>query len=177
MKTSFFTLACVCLLNISNAQHNDLALLNENTLYHYKPSTLKKEASSMPSYHYFKTVYNTNTLAVVHKLEKEILSYNIKESRIYDNSEAASYQIKLKQQQAKALVTFNNQGTILSSKEVYQNVRVPYKLRLHIAKSYPNWALEKSTLKVSYNTISGLNKTYIITIERKAQKKKIRLTV
>ena len=111
------------------------------------------------------------------KLEKEILSYNIKESRIYDNSEAASYQIKLKQQQAKALVTFNNKGAILSSKEVYQNVRVPYKLRLHIAKSYPNWAFEKSTLKVSYNSISGLNKTYIITIKRNAQKKKIRFTV
>ncbi|MEC3907775.1 hypothetical protein VOI54_12150 [Tamlana sp. 2201CG12-4] len=165
MKNVILTLVSVFIINTIHAQHNDLAYLNTNTFKYYSsPTHLKKETKFSGAY--YKAVVNTNSSEIVSKLERQILEYNLKNKSIYDNSEAASYLVRFKSTNAKALVNYNNNGEILSSKEVYKNIKIPDQIRNSIAQSFPNWSTEKSVFKINYTNNKTLKKLYIIVIKK-----------
>ncbi|WP_298533648.1 hypothetical protein [uncultured Algibacter sp.] len=173
MKTLLFTIVSAFIINTAYAQQNDLAYLNSNELETYKPSIIKKNVIKTNTNHYYKTIFNNNTSKHVANLEKEILNYKIKNEAIYNATEAASYQVKFKRKNARALVTYSNSGEILSSNEIYHNIKVPYEISVSIAKSFPGWALEKSTLKIAYDHTKTLKKVYMIVIRKDGLNKHI----
>ncbi|AUP77635.1 hypothetical protein [Flavivirga eckloniae] len=174
MKNLFLLIVSVLAVITINAQQNSIAFLDINTVdfqFEKESNTLTNSEDKRANSGYLKKVYAKETSTEVKKLEHQVLNYNIKNHSIYDDSEKATYRVVFKKKQGKITVVYNNAGDILSSKEQFKNIKIPYKLRVMISKSYPKWSFASNTCSVLYVKNKHVEKTYTIKI-RKGKKTK-----
>jgi len=71
---------------------------------------------------YFFSMNNYEFPHVVKELQANARNYNIKAAKVYKSSEPSLYNVKLKKDKHSLNLTYNNNGQILSSKEVYKTL-------------------------------------------------------
>ncbi|OEK08168.1 hypothetical protein A8C32_01520 [Flavivirga aquatica] len=49
-------------------------------------------------------------------------------------------------------------GDILSSKEVFKNIKLPVNLRIAISKKYPKWLFKSNTYSIKYTKNKAIKK-------------------
>jgi hypothetical protein len=171
MKNFLFTTTALLVLITVKAQQNDLALVNFNN---NTPMEIKAHENSKETNPYTKNSSTPLDSKIVNTLKAEILKFNIKESNLYENSEKATYRVVFKKKQGKAIVTYNENGTILSCKETYKNIKIPYKLRAKLAKEFPQWYFERNSYSVHYINSKIAKELYTIQIKKDHLKKTLK---
>ena len=112
---------------------------------------------------------------IVKQWKRKIASYNLKNDPVFDNSEKARYQVVFKNKQVDISVVYDNDGEILETKEMYKNIKIPYKLGARIAKEYPGWSFAKNMYYVTYSKNGSASKqNYKIQISSGKLKKTLR---
>ena len=131
-----------------NLHAQELAMLDESS---NSDSFSGNRSSKFNNSDYFFAVNNYSLPNVVRELQADARNYNIKASKIYEDSEPSVYNVKLKKGKHTLDLTYNNNGQILSSKEVYKNVALPVNLRIQLAKKFPQWMFSKTKLTIIYH--------------------------
>lgn len=99
------------------------------------PAVVLKKAGEEFSVYY---PDNKNPDSRVLALESSFISYNI--DKEFDGTE--SYYILFEVEDGVLAATFDERGKLLSVVERFKNVRIPEKVRLSLAKKFPEWSLK-----------------------------------
>lgn len=126
---------------------------------------------------YMNKVYDENSSVVVKKLEQIVASYDITTSDQY-SSELDRYSVNFKTPTStKINATYDKDGTLLSSKETYEDILLPHSILRSLVKEYPGWKLHSNTYKVSYDHRRDTKKVYKIQVRKDGQKKNLKINV
>jgi hypothetical protein len=99
------------------------------------PAVVLKKAGEEFSVYY---PDNKNPDSRVLALENSFITYNV--DKEFDGTE--SYYILFEVEDGVLAATFNENGKLLSVVERFKNVRIPEKVRLSLAKKFPEWSLK-----------------------------------
>ena len=168
MRTLFLTL--INLTVFFNLQAQDVAMLDASSNINLSNNNHYFKISNSD---YFFSVNNFNLPEVVKELQQEVAKYDIKTKDVYDNSEPGIYDVQLKKGKHNISLTFDNNGEIISSKEVYKNIALPQYLRVKLAKRFPKWAIVKTRLTVNYFYNKNLQVLYIVKLQNEKKNKTI----
>ena len=100
------------------------------------------------------------------KIQTMIANYNLENLDIYDSSEKSKYDVVFNETQCKIKVTYNSDGKILYSDEIYSNMRLPMSLVNVIINQYNNWSIINNEQQISYDLKKGTKKVYKVTITK-----------
>ncbi|WP_136481315.1 hypothetical protein [Cognatitamlana onchidii] len=172
MKTTVLTIVCFLMLLKLSAQEYKVASVNYKTLHTlFNNVNNQGNTSTLKSIDYSKALGKIKTHEKYRTLVQEIIHYDLKAKAIYDNSESASYEVSFKKKNAKALVTYNNLGNITKSKEVYKDIKLPFKLVQIIEKTYPEYTISGNKVIVKYHQNQGAYTIYKVTLNKKGERK------
>ena len=167
MKTLLVSITSIFIILATNAQNSDIAFLNANevhfTFKNVKAKTAEANTKTINVDYLEKNRFKQSSLEV-RNLQNEIATFNLKESSVYDDTEEATYQIVFNKQYSKAIVTYNNNGEILASEEIFKNIKIPLSLRVKISKENPGWSFKRNLLTIIYNNDARIKKAYRVTI-------------
>ena len=103
--------------------------------------------------------------SAISKLENVAANFNITTIDEYEAHEPSEYQVTFKNEQGHLYVTYNHEGQIIKSIERFKNIAIPSFLRVHIAKSYPNWSIGNNVCTKQYNIHQGAKTIYKIEMQ------------
>lgn len=112
---------------------------------------------------------------IVSQLERHIANYDISAHSIYDNSEKSWYQITFKDEQSELIVNYNAKGEIITSKENYKNIKLPYAIASKITRDFPSWRIEHNTYKINYSRNRNVHKVFSIRLSKGVKTKTIKI--
>ena len=161
MRTLILSITCAFIFNNLCAQENDLALLDSKTVEtkNINSNKRKPHLASLNS-NYLNMSLLGESSNVIKKWKHQLANYNIKDNKIYDDSEEATYQISFKNKQIDIIAKYNNNSELLTTKETYRNIKLPIELMVKISKAYPNYAFIKNSYHYEYNSITDTNLQY-----------------
>ncbi|MCK7590567.1 hypothetical protein M0G43_08285 [Subsaxibacter sp. CAU 1640] len=126
---------------------------------------------------YMNKVYDENSSEVVKNFEQIIAGYDIKSNEIYSD-EYDNYSVNFKtSSSSKMNVTYDKDGTILTSKEQYDDILLPYSIRQSLVKDYPGWKLHSNSYKVVYSHRNDIKKTYKIQARKDGERKNLKINL
>ncbi|TNJ42925.1 hypothetical protein KFZ70_16155 [Tamlana fucoidanivorans] len=171
MKHILITL-CFATVWITNAQNH--AIAHVSTSEHIDLlKTKAKRTTAHHSNHYFYSIASVNSSKPVKQLQNKIIDFNIRTTHVFDNSEEATYDIRFKNSNGIALVTYNNEGILIASKEVYKNISTPLPIRKLISQAYPLWNIKSTLYTVRYNKHQPSAKCFTAVVTKGDLKKTI----
>ncbi|WP_179007007.1 hypothetical protein [Winogradskyella forsetii] len=175
MKTQVLGLIALGLTNLMIAQ-NDIAAITHSEAVMPTESKAESTVKNLNS-EYLSLTRHDGAALVVKKLQNIVANYNIKTADVYQPKRNITYTVNFKEDLNSIDVIYNKDGKILSCKEHYQDVRLPYDASVKIAKQYPGWAFDTVSCKVSYSDDNSPVITYEVIIEKEEKTKKIRVTI
>ncbi|TBN06343.1 hypothetical protein EYD45_00200 [Hyunsoonleella flava] len=170
MKNLISALLSIIFIYTIDAQERHIAYLKTSKIESIKKIRGSNIHESLHKKVYQNAITSINSGKIIRELQKDIMTFNIKTSSIFDDSEVSTYNVSFKRKQSKASVVYNNSGEILSSKEVYYDVNLPLELRTKILSKYPNNTLLSNKVKYLYNKNHGLNIIYKVWIKNEKRK-------
>jgi len=110
------------------------------------------------------------------KLLLEVLNYDIKSSSVYSPRSKTTYTVNFTEGNHHIEAIYDNNGNLLQSDGVFENVRIPYIIGSRLAKEYPGWEFHKSWCYSLYEfnrdtavmyriQLKKLNKTKMINVD------------
>ncbi len=111
----------------------------------------------------------------VFTLEKKASRFNLKESPFFNPGGLNLF--RFTKRNDKIVATYNDDGKILSTQEVYNNILLPPTVREALYLAYPDWNLQKNKYLVSYNHRNGAKKVYKVQIRKDGIKKNLKFDV
>jgi len=174
MKNLILLFISVFTTSLINAQETSISDI-DSVVINDQYSVVKKDKKSFITkalnFNYLTNIKANETSFIVAQLQREVANFDIKTSSVYDNSEAATYNVVFKNNQGEIVATYNNEGKILSTVEKYEDVVIPVNLRIAISKQFPGWAFQSNTYLISYTENNGISKKYKIKINKGKHKK------
>ena len=138
----------------SNSKQTVLAVNNSYTF-------LKNESVNS---RYLNSVIESSSSAIS-ELENVAANFNITTIDEYEANEPSEYQVTFKNEQGHLYVTYNHDGQIIKSIERFKNIAIPSFLRVHLAKTYPNWSIGNNICTKQYSILKGVKTIYKIEIQ------------
>lgn len=138
MKTLIFGLFFLSLTNLTTAQ-------NEN---------------------YLNNVTTKNTVKQIDQLQKKAANFNVKSLESFEKNIETAYNVTFENPNGKIIATYNNEGVIIKTVEVYKNVKSPKQVSLDILKSHPNWIIVGNIFKIDYSSIEKSKKTLNVIVKK-----------
>lgn len=169
MRTLILSIVSVFTLNTLQAQQSTLAFLDRDVIESDNHVVHTKSLNS----NYLEMSLPEKSSNVVSTWKYRLANYDLKNSQIYDNSEKATYRFTYNSKQVGIIVIYNNLGGIISTKEKYNNIKLPSELMIKISKSYPGSVFEKNSYHTTYNSKSGIQKQYYKVQIKKGRKKTV----
>ena len=74
-----------------------------------------------------------------------------------------------------AEVTYDNEGRVIAVEKRLKNVTLPTQIQKIVYKRYDDWTIVQNKYNVSYKQGSEVEKSYVITIQKGNEKKRIRV--
>jgi hypothetical protein len=165
----------LCLLGLTNLIHaqNELAMattkVDEITTKTSKTTKIKNEQY---------LTSNTNDVlylaACIMKLQKIAADFDLTKDAIYSKNKTITYDVVFEANENYIKAVFDHSGTILSSEEYYEDVRIPYVLSSQLAEEYPGWAFDKSNCTILYSKKGEATFTYNLKLKKGNKSKLIR---
>lgn len=169
MKTCILGLVFLGLTNLIQSQ-NDLAAVSVDLSKYDYPATVTKIAKN--------TAYvNSTNLMVdserVKKFQKLVANYDVLTSDVYTKSDPSIYTVVFKEGTNTIKAIYNQNGIIISCKESYQNIRLPYAIGAKLSKEHPGWEFNEVSCTVDYtqNTLADI--MYKVTLKKDNKKKTV----
>ena len=175
MKTYVLGLIALGLTNLMIAQ-NDIAHVTNSEAMMYSKS---KSAVSVTDLNrdYLSTASHDGVAVVVKKLQKIVANYNIKNADVYQSKRNTTYTVNFKEGDNTVVAIYNKAGKIVSCKEHYQDIRLPYNVSTKIAKEYPGWSFDKINCEIVYAIDKASLTTYEIVIKKARKSKNVTITM
>ncbi|MFD2724625.1 hypothetical protein [Hyunsoonleella rubra] len=172
MKTLTLILAVSLLTFSVSSQDNNAQLMAYNS---EKISDLEtvKPTPKVLNQKYLDAVYDSEMAIHVRSIVKNISKYNVSEAKGY-SGKAKPFKTAFKTDKAYIEVSYDKHGKIISTKERYEDVKLPEALREKIFSEHNDWALLKVDYDVDYNA-DRTQKTYHVKIKSGKTKKKIKI--
>ena len=149
MKKCILGLCLLGLTNLISAQ-NDFAMVTTNV---DEIITKTSKTTKIKNVKYLTS--NTNRVdylaARIMKLQKIAADFDVTKDAIYSKNKTITYDVVFEANENYIKAVFDHSGTILSSEEYYEDIRIPYVLSSQLAEEYPGWAFEKSSCTILYS--------------------------
>lgn len=175
MKTFVIGLIAIGLTNLINAQ-NDLASVSnsDDLIYSTKISSNTSKDFNME---YLSETNQEGVSIIIQKLQKVVANYNIKTSEVYQPELTTTYTVNFSEDENTVVAVYNKDGEVISSNEHYQNIRLPYKISLEIAKKYPGWAFNNVQCEIVYAINNSVETKYKINLKKNRKSKNIVISI
>ncbi len=173
----FISAFTMSLINAQETSISDIDSVVINDQYSVVKKDKKAFITKALNFNYLTNIKANEASFIVVQLQRLVANFDIKTSSVYDNSEAATYNVVFKNNQGEIVATYNNEGKILSTVEKYEDVVIPVNLRIAISKQFPGWAFQSNTYLISYTENNGISKKYKIKINKGKHKKTLKLLV
>ena len=173
----FISAFTMSLINAQETSISDIDSVVINDQYSVVNKDKKAFITKALNFNYLTNIKANEASFIVVQLQRLVANFDIKTSSVYDNSEAATYNVVFKNNQGEIVATYNNEGKILSTVEKYEDVVIPVNLRIAISKQFPGWAFQSNTYLISYTENNGISKKYKIKINKGKHKKTLKLLV
>ena len=168
MKNLLICLALIGFFNIGFSQIHDN--YSDNIL-------LNSVVITTPNYAYLQKVQDINTPIRVKTLENKVSRYDIKTDPIYDDSFEENYKVIFEETKSEIVVTYDKHGSILTSFEKFDDIKLPKNVYSRIAYNYPGWAVINDTYLVKYyQNKEKVHKVYKIEISKDGVSKNLRIS-
>ncbi|MBD0831988.1 hypothetical protein [Aestuariibaculum sediminum] len=129
---------------------------------------------AVPVNQFYLNAFDTEvTSKKVEKLQRIIANYDIKKSSAYIASKPSTYNVKFKEGLNVIEATYNQNGIIIQSTEIYKDVRLPYVLNNRLGKKYPGWAFNKVICTRIFNKEENKTKVFYKVVMKKENQKKV----
>lgn len=165
----------LCLLGLTNLIHaqNELAMVitngDEITTKTSKPTKIKNEQYLTSS------ANDIGYLAVrIMKLQKIAADFDVTKDPIYSKNKTITYDVVFEADENYIKAVFDHSGTIISSEEYYEDVRIPYVWSNQLAEEYPGWAFDKSHCMILYSKEGNAIFNYSLKLKKGNKSKLIR---
>jgi len=173
----FISAFTMSLINAQETSISDIDSVVINDQYSVVKKDNKAFITKALNFNYLTNIKANEASFIVAQLQRLVANFDIKTSSVYDNSEAATYNVVFKNNQGEIVATYNNEGKILSTVEKYEDVVIPVNLRIAISKQFPGWAFQSNIYLISYTENNGISKKYKIKINKGKHKKTLKLLV
>lgn len=173
----FISAFTMSLINAQETSISDIDSVVINDQYSVVKKDKKAFITKTLNFNYLTNIKANEASFIVAQLQRLVANFDIKTSSVYDNTEAATYNVVFKNNQGEIVATYNNEGKILSTVEKYEDVVIPVNLRIAISKQFPSWAFQSNTYLISYTENNGISKKYKIKINKGKHKKTLKLLV
>ncbi len=173
----FISAFTMSLINAQETSISDIDSVVINDQYSVVKKDKKAFITKALNFNYLTNIKANEASFIVAQLQRLVANFDIKTSSVYDNSEAATYNVVFKNNQGEIVATYNNEGKILSTVEKYEDVVIPVNLRIAISKQFPGWAFQSNIYLISYTENNGISKKYKIKINKGKHKKTLKLLV
>ena len=160
----FISAFTMSLINAQETSISDIDSVVINDQYSVVKKDKKAFITKALNFNYLTNIKANEASFIIAQLQRLVANFDIKTSSVYDNSEAATYNVVFKNNQGEIVATYNNEGKILSTVEKYEDVVIPVNLRIAISKQFPGWAFQSNTYLISYTENNGISKKYKIKI-------------
>ena len=130
---------------------------------------------------YLDAVIKSNSPVRAASLEKKAASFDVTQMALYDiNQTRDTYTVVFENKSpsgdiGKITTTYNNDGKILSSSGVFQNIKMPLILRNTIFLEYPGWTVEHNKYQVIYSTNKNTKKLYKLSLKKNNKRKTVKV--
>lgn len=174
MKTCLLGLLFLGLTNLSFTQ-NDIAM--ETTALPDKDYTPRAVTIQNEDYLNLELITAQPLAVGIKKLQTMAANFDVTSEPVYSKNQSITYTVNFKSSENYITAIYDANSIIISSKEYYEDVRIPLKISQQLAKDYPGWAFLHSSCKVNYDQSHGASMTYEISIEKENKSKSITLTI
>lgn len=164
MKKLVVIIASVFALNNINAQYSNTASIDVSNESVFVKSRVKSNTINNEKLSYSESIKDNEGAFIIQNLENTIAAYNLKEDVIYDSSEKASYSVEFNKKNAKAMVIYDHDGDIITAKEKYKNVKLPYQLAASISNDKPKFYIKNTTVYKKFKKGFGTKTIYKVVI-------------
>jgi len=126
---------------------------------------------------YISEVVSHNESSEIKKLQDIAAYYNIENADTFDANKKLTYDVVFTRTNCKIEATYNSEGEILKSTEVYSNMRLPMSLVKLILKEHNTWYISDNVQKVYYSSKSGTYKVYELEIKKDNKVKNLKFKI
>jgi len=99
-------------------------------------------------------------------LQKIAADYDVTKDAIYSNNKTITYDVVFEANENYIKAVFDHNGTILSSEEYYEDVRIPNALISQLAKEFPGWSFNKSNCTIIYSNEGDAKFQYTVKLKK-----------
>lgn len=171
MKTYVLGFIALGLTNLMIAQNNIVASVNVSNHAVYSKS------KAVINMEYLNTASHNDISNKIKKIQKVVANYDIKKADVYQSKNNSTYDVTFKEGDNIVVAVYNNDGTLISCKENYQSIKLPYAVSSKITRDYPGWAFKNVECNILYSKDETTSIAYQIVIKQGNKTKRIKITV
>jgi hypothetical protein len=126
---------------------------------------------------YISDVVAHNESLEIKKIQDIAAYYNIENADVFDANRKSTYDVVFTKTNCKIEATYNSEGEILKSTEIYSNMRLPMSLVKLIFNEHSTWYISDNVQKVYYSSKSGTYKVYELEIKKGNKVEKLKFKI
>ena len=139
--------------------------------------TAQNEADVINNIKYISEVISDNESSEIKKIQDIVAYYNIENADVFDANNKSTYDVVFTKTNCKIEATYNSEGEILKSTEVYSDMRLPLSLVKLILKEYSTWYISDNVQKIYYSSKSGTHKVYELKIKKESKVENLKFKI
>lgn len=124
---------------------------------------------------YLNSTFLVDSPTYVKIAQQNAALFDLANTEVYDNSEAASYDVVFDSKRSTISVRYDDMGKIIYSKERFENIALPNAVIVSIMKQYPNYRFDANVCTINYAENKGINTTYKVMISHGKDKKTVKV--
>ncbi|WP_378178228.1 nicotinate-nucleotide adenylyltransferase [Aquimarina sp. SS2-1] len=125
------------------------------------------------NYKYLRTVDSEDESVSVDLLQKEVASYDLKNSDVYED-EYDLYYVSFHIPDGKILAAYDKNGKVLRTIEKFKNVKLPKEVIQAVSQRFPGWIIAKDAYLVNYHSENGVSKKYKLRLQNGNKRIKVK---
>ena len=114
---------------------------------------------------YLKEITYDNTAKYIVDLENKVAKFHINSLEAFQRpASAKTYEVKFKSEKGDIIVSYDKDGNIVSTKEHFEDIKLPKEVREIVFKTHPGWFLLGTDYYVNYDYREPSHKYYKVKI-------------
>ncbi len=126
---------------------------------------------------YFNEVVSDVESRNIKKIQNMVANYNIANADGFNSKKSSTYDVIFKEYNCKIITTYNSEGKILNSTEVYSDMRLPMSLMNQILKENKKWYVSSNIQTIKYHHKKDSYKLYQIELRMDDKIKQLKFKI
>ena len=135
--------------------------------------TAQSEFDFTKNINYFNEVVSDDESRNIKKIQNMVANFNIANVDGFDSKKRSTYDVIFTEYNCKIEATYNSEGEILNSVEVYSDMRLPMSLMNQILRENREWFISGNIQTIKYHHNSNSYKLYQIELRKENKFKQL----